>query len=398
MAPGMDVLAAPALSRSSDPESTFDVSVDESNGRRTLRLGGAWLFSASTTLWRALRHHARDAGPSTPLDIDVSNTSRIDAGVLALIVQLQNDLAQRGVDSKLLGTSERTDKLVSLYRRGQRRAAKAHEQATEDSPRNSIEVIGAATYEGVREGQSMLATIGETVVALGKAIARPRLSMWRDFFPTIERSGPEALPIVLLTNFLVGFIMAYQSAAQLRLFGANLYVADLVGLGMTRELAPLMTAIVVCGRTGAAFAAELGTMKVNEEMDALRTMGLDPIAFLVLPRVLGLVCVVPVLALLADAVGILGGLFVATQSLDLSSFAYMHEIQESVFAWDVISGLIKSAASGAAIAIICSAQGLAASGGAESVGRRTTKAVVTTLFALIVIDAAFTVVFRAFDQ
>jgi phospholipid/cholesterol/gamma-HCH transport system permease protein len=212
----------------------------------------------------------------------------------------------------------------------------------------------------------------------------------------MERTGADAVPIVILINFLVGFVMAFQGAVQLKQFGANIFVADLVGLSVTRELGPLMTAIIVCGRSGAAFAAELGSMKVSEEIDALRTMGFGAMRYLVLPRVVALILVIPLLTLMADFVGILGGLVVGLTTLDLSVAGYVNETRKALSVWDVYSGVIKSMVFGLAIALIACQQGLATTGGAEGVGRRTTASVVTILFSLILLDAGFTVLFHAF--
>jgi phospholipid/cholesterol/gamma-HCH transport system permease protein len=196
-------------------------------------------------------------------------------------------------------------------------------------------------------------------------------------------------------NFLVGFVTAFMSARILEMFGANLYVASLVAISMTRQLGPLVTAIIVCGRSGAAFAAELGTMRVEQEVDALRTFGLQPFGWLVLPRVIALVLVTPVLTLLSDLVGMLGGLVVAVMTLGLTKRMYFNTIRAWLVPWDVESGLWMSAAFGLAIGFISCQQGLSASGGAVSVGERTTKSVVQSLFAIVLLDAAFTVLFRA---
>src|SRR5206468_868184 len=158
--------------------------------------------------------------------------------------------------------------------------------------------------------------------ALG-ILREPKTGNWKDVIPTMERAGANAVPIVILINFLIGFVMAFQGANQLRQFGANVFVADLVGISVTRELGPLMTAIIVCGRSGAAFAAELGSMRVSEEVDALRTMGFGPIRYLVLPRAVALVLVMPILTLLADFVGILGGMAVGIMSLGLTFSGYL---------------------------------------------------------------------------
>jgi phospholipid/cholesterol/gamma-HCH transport system permease protein len=185
---------------------------------------------------------------------------------------------------------------------------------------------------------------------------------------------------------------------QLRQFGANIFVADLVALSITRELGPLMTAIIVAGRSGAAFSAELGTMKVSEEIDALRTLGLDPYLFLVFPRVIALILVMPLLTILADVVGILGGLLVALLGLDLTVNAYLLETRKALDLWDVGSGILKSLVFALNVALIACQRGLATSGGAEGVGRATTSAVVSSLFALVVLDAIFTMLFNAFGM
>jgi phospholipid/cholesterol/gamma-HCH transport system permease protein len=261
-------------------------------------------------------------------------------------------------------------------------------------PVGTFDQLGRATASFVREGQLVLAFFGQMLISGARLIRSPRSANWRELPATMERSGADAVPIVVAINFLVGVAMAFQAAAQLKRFGANLLVANLIGISITRELAPLMTAIVVCGRSGAAFAAELGFMQVNGEIDALRTMGLRPLHYLVLPRTLALIVVVPLLVLLADVAGMLGGLLVGVWNLELTVRAYVNQTARVVSFWDIESGVIKSMAFAVAIALIACQQGLATSGGAEGVGRRTTSAVVLTLFTLILFDAAITVLFR----
>jgi phospholipid/cholesterol/gamma-HCH transport system permease protein len=224
----------------------------------------------------------------------------------------------------------------------------------------------------------------------------PSTGNWRDDAPHVERSGANAVPIVVLINFLVGFVLAYQASVQLNKFGANIYVADLVGKSVSREMAPLMTAIILAGRSGAAFAAELGSMKVAEELDALRTMGFGPVRFLVLPRTLALVIALPVLTVLANLAAMVGGMVVAVTSLGLTASGYLTELRKVMTLFDVFSGLAKSVAFALAIALISCQQGFATTGGAEGVGRRTTRSVVSILVALILIDAMFTMLFHAF--
>jgi phospholipid/cholesterol/gamma-HCH transport system permease protein len=205
-----------------------------------------------------------------------------------------------------------------------------------------------------------------------------------------------ALPIVLLINFLMGLVMAFQGAVPLQQYGASVFIADLVSLATTRELGPLMTAIILAGRSGAAFAAELGTMTVSEEMDALRTLGFSPWRFLVLPRLLALTLVMPILTLVADVMSIAGGIWVASVALGVGPSAWFSEMRQRMGLWDVFSGLIKATVFGVAIAVVACQQGFATSGGAEGVGRRTTSAVVYSLFAIILLDAGFAVLFQVF--
>jgi phospholipid/cholesterol/gamma-HCH transport system permease protein len=213
----------------------------------------------------------------------------------------------------------------------------------------------------------------------------------------IERAGADGVPIVLLINFLVGAILGLQGAIQLHRFGGDPFLANLVGLSVVRELGPLMTAILVTGRSGAAYAAELGTMTVNEEVDALRTLGQDPQRFLVFPRVLTLLLVVPVLTLLGDLVGSLGGLAIAVTYLDQPAVVYLQAMQLAVGLGDVGTGLLKSVAFAVAIGLIACQRGLSARGGAVGVGRATTSAVVVVLFTLVALDAVFTWIFSLLD-
>lgn len=353
-----------------------------------VRLAGELTIREGPLLWRELREHVRDPGEG--LTFDLAGVQSAEGGALALLVELRCELAARGIDVSVSGANERVARLLDLY---------AYDapclQPSRRRPEPLVAQVGRIIRDWSRELGTVVAFLGTGVLA-GRAIARrPRAAHLADIPHLVERAGTDAVPIVALINFLVGFVMAFQSASQLIRFGANLYVADLVGLSMTRELAPLMTAIIVLGRSGAAYAAEIGSMKVSEEIDALRTLGLSPFAWLVIPRTITLVLVTPVLTLLADFLGLFGGLLVAVTSLDQTTEGYLAETKTAVTLWDVQSGLIKSAAFGLVIALIACQQGFAASGGAEGVGRRTTSTVVTSLFVLVLVDTAFTVFYRS---
>jgi phospholipid/cholesterol/gamma-HCH transport system permease protein len=370
------------------PQFTWHVT-ELSEGVR-VDLAGPITIEEAPALWMRLSELLENSAGKTRVQIDNSGVTAIDGACTALLVHLRSELKSRGVHCEFTGGSPAVRQLVDLY--GGRRRPKPRRARRAAS---AVEQVGRTTVAMFDELLAVLDFFGRLVRAVWFSLRHPRQINFRDIGLTMERAGADAAPIVMLINFLIGFVMAYQSALQLKQFGANIYVADLVGLSMTRELGPLMTAIIVCGRTGAAFAAELGTMKVSEEVDALRTLGFMPLRYLVMPRVLGLLLVAPILTLIADGVGIFGGLLVGVLSLDITPMAYWGETLKVVKPWDVFSGLLKSGVFAGAIALISCQQGLATSGGAEGVGRRTTSAVVSILFALIMLDAVFTVVLGA---
>ncbi len=358
--------------------------------RSEIRIRGSLTLADAVPLWANLCRLEAGAARGQQLDFEMSGVERIDGGAMALLARLRSDLQRRGVRSEFVGAGERVQQVIHLYG-GDIGVVRLYARR----PLSVLDQLGRATVSFVQEMQRMLGFLGQMVVAGAWIVRSPRSANWRELPSTMERSGADAVPIVFLTNFLVGLAMAFQAAAQLKQFGANILVADLIGISVCRELGPLMTAIVVSGRSGAAFAAGLGVMQVNGEIDALRTMGFRPLGHLVLPRTLALLVVVPMLTLLADVAGILGGLVVGVLNLDLTVRGHLNETAGVVTLWDVSSGLVKSVVFAMAIALIACQQGLATSGGAEGLGRRTTSAVVLTLFVLILADAVLTVLFRA---
>ena len=355
-----------------------------------VELGGQITIAEAPALWKRVSELLEGASDTRRVQIDNTAVEVIDGACMALLVHLRSELKARRIHCEFTGGSPAVRRIVDLY--GGRRRPKARRRRR---AQNAVEQVGQATIDLFREALSVLDFLGQLVSSAWHSLRRPRTINFRDIALTMERAGADAAPIVLLINFLIGFVIAYQSAPQLEQFGASIFVADLVGVSMTRELGPLMTAIIICGRTGAAFAAELGTMKVSEEVDALRTLGFLPLRYLVMPRVLGLVFVAPLLTFVADAVGILGGLVVGATVLDITPTAYWIQLVDAVEPSDVFSGALKSVAFAGAIALIACQQGLATSGGAEGVGRRTTSAVVSILFTLILLDALFTILFGA---
>ena len=361
------------------------------DGREALRFAGELHFRECFASWQRVRELARPAAPR--IELDLSAVDHLDGAATALLLDLKSELVAAGSQTEIVGAAGPVQALLELY------GAHPRRQSHKGPPTRAglLDEIGREAAAVFSEAGA-LDFVGDLALAGSQALRRPRVINWAAVPQLMERAGADGVPIVLLLNFLVGLVTAFQAAVQLHQFGADIFVADLVGLALTRELAPLMTAIIVAGRSGAAFSAELGTMRVSEEIDALRTLGLDPYHFLVFPRVVSLVLVLPLLTILADVVGIAGGLLVASLTLDLPYNAYLLEIQKAVDAWDVFSGVLKTAFFGLAIALIACARGLSTAGGAEGVGRATTSAVVTSIFAIVVLDAIFTVLFNALGR
>lgn len=253
--------------------------------------------------------------------------------------------------------------------------------------------LGQATVDGVRIALDLIAFQGQVTVSLFRTLLRPRELRGRSIVYHMQAAGVSALPIVGLLSFLLGVVTAYQGADQLARFGAQIFTVNVVGIGVLREMGALITAIVVAGRSASAFAAQIGTMKINEEIDAMRVIGLDPIMVLVVPRVLALTLIFPFMVVFADAMGILGGAIMATFSLDISFSQFARQFQNEVPLYHFWVGLAKAPLFATAIGAIGCQQGLLVGQGAASVGIRTTSAVVQAIFFVIVIDAAMSIFF-----
>ncbi len=264
-------------------------------------------------------------------------------------------------------------------------------------PLSRLESLGQGTVTLLAQGCALLAFIGECTFALGGWLAHPTRIRWRPILYNIRSAGVDALPIVGLLSFLLGIVVAYQGAAQLRLYGANIFVVDLVALSMLREFAPLITAIIVAGRSGSAYAAQIGTMAVTEEIDAMRTIGIAPLDMLVLPKALALLITLPLLTLFADLFGVLGGMLMAHIQLDVGTAEFLDRFVKTVSVTDLLIGIGKAPVFAAIIVTVGCFQGFQTKGGADSVGRQTTRSVVHSIFMVIVADALFSVAFSALD-
>ena len=310
-----------------------------------------------------------------------------DSGLLTFLRQVMAQSAQRHIIVDQSALPDGVRRLLALAaavpeREGARRSAQ---------PLSWLAGIGTAVLDGWRGAWTMVDFVGEAVLTLGRLLIGKARFRRADLLLFLQECGAQALGIVTLISFLIGLILAFMGAVQLRQFGAELYVADLVGLGMTREMGAVMTGVIIAGRTGAAFAAQLGTMQVNEEIDALVTMGIPPMDFLVLPRMLALMVMMPLLCIYADIVGMLAGVLVATGMLDLSLVEYVNETRSAVDLVDFALGVGKSAIFGALVALSGCLRGMQCGRSAAAVGAATTSAVVTGIVWIIASDGIFAV-------
>lgn len=356
------------------------------DGVPLLRLAGQVTLADGAVLWADLLRALRG---QRAVEVDLAAVDRLDGGAAALLHALARQHAAHGGVVRFCGARGETARLLELY------ACTAASDCDRVPPSHPglVHEVGNFAVDAVANTRAILAFLGDLVYGLVQAIRRPRSVHFGELGRLVERAGMDGVPIIALINFLVGAVLGLQGAIQLHRFGGDPFLASLVGLSVVREFGPLMTAILVCGRSGAGYAAELGTMTVNEEIDALRTLGQDPQRFLVFPRVLALVMVVPVLTLLADLAGVVGGLVVAVVYLEQPSVVYLQALQRACDLGDVATGLAKSLAFAVAIGLVACQRGLSTRGGAAGVGNATTSAVVVVLFTLVVIDALFTNVF-----
>ena len=264
-------------------------------------------------------------------------------------------------------------------------------------PLGALARIGHRTVDALHQGTALLAFVGEAATAFAVSVVHPSRFRWRPVLFNLRTAGFDALPIVGLLSFLMGIVVAYQGAGQLRQYGANIFVADLVGLSMLREFAPLMTAIIIAGRSGSAYAAQIGTMTVTEEIDAMRTLGIEPLELLVLPKVIALTVALPLLTVFADVLGVLGGMIMAQVQLGVTYAEFLDRFVKAVSITDYLIGLGKAPVFAAIITVVGCYQGFRTKGGADSVGRQTTRSVVQSIFLVIVADALFSIAFSALD-
>jgi phospholipid/cholesterol/gamma-HCH transport system permease protein len=359
----------------------------EGNHARLVPTGSFDLANALTAE-RALDDAETRLGGCVFVDVDLSQLDRIDGAGAVLLGGLLNRLDSTGRHARVIeGHNREAAGLIALYRehRGQ--------SAPPTLPLNPLMRIGALAADLPRKANRALDFVGCCAAALPKAAATPSSVDWSSLPRLIQEIGADALPVTSAANLLVGIIVGFLGVSQLGRFGAVAYVPGLVVVSHFRELGPLITAMVVAGRSGAGLASEIATMKVSEEIDALISLGFDPVKWLILPRCLALVVTLPILTWIGDLLALVGGLAATTAITNMTSHAYLEATANSVTAAHVLLGLIKTPFLAFAIGLVACGQGLATRGGAAAVGKRTTTAVVQATFFVIVISAVFTFLF-----
>lgn len=330
-----------------------------------------------------------DSSPSD-ITIDFAAVDYVDSAAALVMATFRRDMERRGLPQRLINVSDEARRILDLVELGGSEPSAA--PLLRDQHIHPVEKVGRFAERMLKEVQALMVFIGGVIRALVHSLCHLRELRWADAAINMKRVGVQGLPIVTLISLLVGLIIAFMSSLQLKPLGGDVFVAALVGIAMVKELAPLMTAIIVAGRSGSAFAAEIGAMVVNEEVDALRIMGFEPLRFLVIPRMIAILAVVPLLTLYADFFGLLGGLVVGILGLDLTVITYVNQTGAAIALSDVATGLVKSVAFAAIIAGSGCYHGLRVKRGAEGVGRAATSAVVSAIFFIVLADSIFAVV------
>lgn len=363
------------------PAATLEIA----QGGDVVHCGGAWVLGGISALDAKLESMVWPQ--KKPLQFDVAAITAMDTAGAWLLHRTLRRLEAMGCAVELLGQRAEHATLLEVM------------QPVELLPVSVtakyswLEKLGAVNWSHVRQLLGMLSFFGEFAQVVLRSLRQPAQIRWRPILYNLQHVGFNALPIVGLLAFLMGVVISYQGAAQLQRYGANIFIADMVGLSILRELAPLMTAIIVAGRSGSAFAAQIGTMKVTEEIDALRTIGIVPMELLVLPKVLALMIALPLLTVYADIMGVLGGMVMAKSQLGVSYTDFLDRFDIAIKLSALMVGVGKAPVFAAIVAIVGCYQGFQAGNRADSVGRQTTMSVVQAIFLIIVADALFSVIF-----
>ncbi len=356
-------------------------------------LEGDWTIDHHFPLPQQIKEQIRSHPDTHLVVMDAMHLKQWDSCLVAFIIRFSKMLEQEKIELDMTALPDGVCRLVHLAL-----VVPEQEGARREFIQESIITkIGKHSLSVEQEIVNAITFTGEAALSFFRFITGKARFRSRDFWLIIEECGPNALPIVTLISVLIGLILAFVGAVQLSLFGADIYIANLVALGMVREMGAMMTAIILAGRTGAAYAAQLGTMQVNEEIDAFKTMGFVPMDFLVLPRMLALILMMPLLTLYANFLGIVGGLMVGVGMLDLSLTEYYTQTVDSITLMDCTTGLIKSAVFGVLVALSGCMRGMQCGRSSSAVGYAATSAVVSGIVSIVVADSLLTIIYNSLN-
>jgi phospholipid/cholesterol/gamma-HCH transport system permease protein len=363
----------------------------EEPGSLVIAAAGHWLVTAAAELDRRLR--AIRVPRDKRVTLDLAGVERLDTAGAWLLLRTEHELAAHGNAVEFRNLRPNFAPLFDQVRSGGMVVPAPHPRPSHHTLTGFLERIGRISIGLIGRAVSLLNFFGVICMAGGRVLLHPRRLRLTALVAQMEQTGVNAVPIVGLLSFLIGVVLAYQGAEQLRRFGAEIYTVNLLGVGILRELGVLMAAIIIAGRSGSAFTAQIGTMRVNEEIDAMRTIGLDPVEVLVIPRLFGLMLTLPMLTLCANLLGIFGGALMAWGSLGIEPPQFNRQLQSALYPWTFWIGLVKAPFFAFIIALIGCYEGFQVARSAESVGRQTTLSVVEAIFFVIVADAAFSIIF-----
>jgi len=377
-----------------EPASTTRASMHcerSGSGALCIRLGGDWLITANLPATASMLAELAETEAPARIEFDAQALGRWDTGLMIFLSAIRRAAESRNLALDTTALPEGAQKLLDLAFAVPERAGARRLQNAD----NLVVRVGKATLETLDHARDLVAFLGELTQSFGRLLRGRAMFDQADLMTFFHQAGAQALGIVALISFLIGVIFAFVGAYQMEQFGAGIYVANLVAVAMVREMSAIMTGIVMAGRTGAAFAAQLGTMKVNEETDALRTLGLNPMDFLVLPRAIALIVMMPLLTLYASLLGIAGGMVAALAMLDVSFIQYLQQTVDAVKLHDLFGGLFKSLVYGVVVTVAGCQQGMACGNSAQAVGESTTGAVVMGILLIVVSASVLTVIYTA---
>lgn len=353
----------------------------------TYKVQGVLTIQRLATIEKELQASAKELKAQTVV-WDLSELESMDSGLALLIVKEIDKAETMGKKVLLSSMNSDVEKMLTMAKEH------AHFGSVFTPPKESfLHLVGVKSADRAMKLLAFLGFFGQLSMIFFSSFFHLRYIRWKEMVFEINESGIKALPIILLTTFLIGIVVAYQSASQLKLYGANIFIVDMLGISILRELTPMLAAIIVAGRSGSAYAAQIGVMKITEELDAMRTMGFDPYVFLVLPRIIALMIMMPILIFFADIAGVVGGMLIANLDLGLAPTLFLDRFVEVIKIKHFWIGLIKGPFFALLIATIGIYRGLQVKNDTQSIGLNTTKAVVESIFAVIICDAFFSIIF-----